>query len=120
MNARACKAKGREGENGVVEYLREHGFPAERRRLTGVDDCGDVGGIDGLVVEVKNEKRINLAGYMDELESEVKNARCRFGREEMLGVCVVKRRGTQNPGDWYAVMRLERFVELLGGWEIKP
>lgn len=109
MNAKGIKAKGRDAENGVVEYLKRHGFPhAERRRLRGVRDAGDVAGITGTVIEVKNEKRINLSGWLSELEREMAQA-----EGTSLGFVVAKRRGTANAGDWYAVMTLRQLTELL-------
>jgi len=111
------KAKGRDAEKQVVQYLRANGYPnAERRRLMGAKDCGDVAGITGLVIEVKSEKKINLAGYMDELEVEVTNEEARDPRLAMLGVrglVVIKRRGVTDPAKWYAVMPLHQAVHLL-------
>jgi hypothetical protein len=46
--------KGRLAENGLVDYLQANGFPyAERRRLTGSKDKGDVSGTPGLCWEAK-------------------------------------------------------------------
>lgn len=110
---RYAKSKGRTAEQKVVEYLRERGFNAERRRLTGTEDCGDVGGIKGLVIEVKDEKRINLAGYMDELHAEVVNATGRLDHEHR-GVAVLKRKGKPlQAHEWYAVMPFWAMVDLL-------
>ena len=46
------------------------GYPcAERAYGAGRhDDVGDIDGIDGVVIECKNEKRINIPGYLKELE----------------------------------------------------
>lgn len=108
--SRAAKAKGRNAEAAVVDYLRLRGIPAERRRLTGAQDCGDVGGWQGWCVEVKAEKRVNLAGYLDELAAELGNARVSHDAER--GVAVVKRRGHTNAADWYAVMPFAHLVDL--------
>lgn len=113
------KSKGREAENAVVDYLRLHGFPAERRRLTGAQDCGDVGGIKGVAIEIKSEKKLNFAGYIDEMRAETENARARF-KEPTLGFVVAKRRGTQNPGEWYAVLPLDSMVALLKERAARP
>lgn len=106
------KAKGREAENAVVKYLRKRGIAAERRRLTGVEDCGDISGWGGVVCEVKAEKKLALAGYVDELQVEVKNADKRF-RAKHQGLVVAKRRGKTNPAEWYAIMPMHQAVELL-------
>ena len=45
-NLQYAKAKGREAENAVVEFLRARGYRgAERRRLSGDADKGDIAGI---------------------------------------------------------------------------
>lgn len=111
---RYAKSKGRTAEATVVQYLRDQGFNAERRRLTGTEDCGDVGGIAGLVIEVKDEKRINLAGYMDELHDEVVNAAGRMDEPDTTGFATIKRKGhPSDPGAWYAVMPLSTMTYLL-------
>lgn len=75
------KAKGRQGENEVVEYLRTFGFPdAERRRLAGVNDRGDIAGL-GLPValEVKHRPVPQLAAWVREADLEARNAKAQFG-----------------------------------------
>lgn len=104
--ARAAKAKGRTWENDVVDLFRAAGFSnAERRRQRGIRDAGDIAGIPGLVVECKNERKITLSLYLDELLSEVAEA------PEDWGVVALKRRG-KSVNEGYAVMRLEDFARL--------
>lgn len=112
MNSRAIKSRGRNAENAVVEYLRLRGIEAERRRLTGIDDMGDIGGWKGVVVEVKDQRKITLAEYMDELEAEIANADKRLGGKH-IGFAVQKRKGCPTAGDWYAVMPLAALVDLV-------
>ena len=112
MNSRGVKAKGYTAERAVVDYLRSRGIPAERRRLGGSSDTGDVGGWAGWVCEIKNEKRLDLAGYLRELETEVRNANLKLD-EDHKGVVVVKRRGTVDAGDYYAVMKLSHLMDLV-------
>lgn len=105
---RHAKTKGRDAENAVVEWLKANGRPhAERRRLTGSSDQGDIAGLPYVVVEVKNEKTITLPGYLAELEAEIRNAKAD------TGVVLVKRRGSTNVADWYAVMPGDRWLTLL-------
>jgi len=102
------KQKGTRAENQVVEFLKQNGFPyAERRALAGVNDKGDVTGIGPVVIEVKDHQKITLAEFMSELKEEVNNA------DAQTGVAVVKRRGTLQVGDWYAVMPVAWWVDLL-------
>lgn len=94
--------KGRRAEIAVAEYLRTQGFDyAEPTRRSGfADDRGDIDGIPGVVIEVKDHKRHELAAWMTETEQEVVNAGA------VTGLLVVKRRLHPNPGDWYAITRL--------------
>lgn len=117
MNPRAVKTKGRNAENAVVAYLATHGYPhAERRRLTGVQDRGDIAGVIGRVVEVKDEKATDLAGWLTELAAEMAND----GASD--GAVFRKRRGypfdparpetVANVGEWYAVLPVRLLVAL--------
>lgn len=103
------KQKGTQAESAVVAYLIEHGFPhAERRALAGVNDKGDVSGIPGVVVEIKNCKRLELASWVDELTAEMRNANA------PVGAVVHKRKGTTDVGRWYATLPVSVLVALLG------
>lgn len=104
------KRKGTAGEVAVVEYLRQFFPRAERRTLHGNKDCGDVAGIDAVCIEVKNEARFDLAGWIKELEVEIGHS----GAD--VGAVIAKKRGTTNVGDWYAVLPVRILVDLLVGW----
>lgn len=102
------KAKGTKAESAVVQYLRDNGFPyAERLALQGNKDRGDVTGIPGVVIEVKDHVRTELAEWLKELEEEMGNAKT------SLGGVWHKKRGTTDPGRWYVTMDGEAFVALL-------
>lgn len=102
------RAKGTAAETAVVRYLRDHGFPqAERRALHGTADKGDITGIGPIVLEVKNHKQLDLAGWIKELETEISNAAAD------TGAVIAKKRGTTDPGEWYAILPVARLVELL-------
>ena len=102
------KIKGTSAESAVVAYLREHGFPqAERRALSGTLDKGDVAGVLGNVIEVKNCATTTLGTWVDETEIETINAGARYG------VCWHKRRGRSSPGDWFVTMTGRQYVEIL-------
>lgn len=110
------KNKGSRAELAVAKWLNVNGHPdAERSRAGWTDDRGDIDGIDQVCVEIKDEKRIDLAGYMKELEVEVKNRKAKYG------VCIVKKRGTADPGEWYAVLTAKAWLALLAdALENKP
>jgi hypothetical protein len=92
-----AKAKGTAAETAVVKWLRHtlNNPTIERRALQGNRDTGDIAGLPGIVIEVKNHARHDLPGWQSELQTEVDNA------SAQLGLLVIKKRGTTNPGDWY-------------------
>ena len=109
MKPGTAKVKGRTTENLLVEYLRANGFPyAERRRLAGSGDRGDIAGVVGVVIEVKSGARIDLASWMAELAWEISNDRASYG------MVVVRPKGRPNPEQWWTVMPLPQAIELLG------
>jgi hypothetical protein len=104
----SSKNKGNAAERATVEYLRNNGYPfADRMRSGWSDDKGDIDNVPETCIEVKAEKRIDLAGYMAELETEMKNSRAE------TGVVIVKRRGTSDVGNWYACAPVHVWIELL-------
>jgi hypothetical protein len=105
----ASRAKGTAAETAVVRFLQANGYPsAERRALAGVNDRGDVAGIPGLVIEVKAEKRLELARYVDEALTEA-------GLDD-LGIVWHKRVRRGNPGEWYVSMEGWTFLAFLERW----
>ena len=102
------KAKGTSAETAVVRFLRTIGFvQAERRTLNGILDRGDITGIPGVVIEVKNCARQELAAWVAEAERERDNDRA------SLGVVWHKRRGKTDPADWFVTMSGSQFASLL-------
>ena len=116
--ARRAKAVGRDAENKVVEWLKEVlGFAnVERRRLSGVEDCGDIAGCPGLVVEVKGGRQMTWPKFIAELEAEIENANKRFPGDPHNGFVVKKKMGTTDVDDWYITMTGKQFREFLLRW----
>ncbi len=112
MSIASNKAKGRVGENGLVSYLRGRGFPVERRRLTGVADCGDLSGLHGWTLDCKVRKGLDLSGWVDSAKEQAAAAEARFGGPHR-GAVVIKRRMHTDPARWFVVMALETFASLL-------
>lgn len=103
-----AKQKGTAAETAVVKYLKENGFPhAERRALHGTLDKGDITGCGPVVFEIKNHAKLDLAGWLKELEVEMINANVD------TGAVIAKKRGTTNCGEWYAVLPTRVFIGLL-------
>ena len=102
------KTKGSSAERAVVEHLRATGWPHAERRLAGSSkDRGDVAGVPGVVIEVKNCARQDLAGWLAEAETERANDRADYG------VVWHKRRGRGNAADWFVTMDGATFTRLL-------
>lgn len=102
------RAKGTRAENAVVDYLRQRGFrTAERRAQRGTNDAGDLTGLPGYVVEIKDHVRLELAAWVDEAEAERRNDGAH------IAVVWHKRRGKGSAGDWYVTMTGAQFADLL-------
>jgi hypothetical protein len=102
------KRKGSAAELAVAKWLRKLGWiHAERSRAGWQDDRGDIEGMPGVCIEVKAEKKIDIPGYLRELEVEIENAKA------WTGTVIIKRRGSTNVDDWYAVMPAKIWGELM-------
>jgi hypothetical protein len=106
------KRKGSAYELLIVDYLRSHGYDAHRTRAGWTDDRGDVHGISHRVLgnftfECKNQKAMDLSGWLTELERE------REANGGGLGAVVHKRRGQVAAEDQYATLPLWMLVQLL-------
>ena len=107
MNSNYIKAKGRNAEHGFITFLQRFWPNAERRRLNGVLDRGDVAGVPDTVIEVKSGARLDLPGWLEELGVEMINDDARYG-------CVaIKPKGKTRGEDYYCVMTATMFVQLL-------
>jgi len=101
------KAKGSAAERAVVAYLKQW-YPHVDRRLAGATlDKGDISGIPGVTIEIKNHSRIDLAGWIAELETEMANDKA------WTGTVIHKRKGKSDVGQWYATMPVNIWIELL-------
>jgi hypothetical protein len=111
-NRASAKKAGTSWETEIVRALTAHGWPhAERRRLAGAQDKGDIAGIAGVCIEAKNTNRLDLAGAVDEARREGDNANAR------LAVAWIKRKGKASAEDGYVVMdgaTFMRFMEEAG------
>jgi Holliday junction resolvase len=104
----AAKAIGSKAERDVVTYLIENGYPYAERRLAGAqEDKGDIAGVNGVCIEVKDHKSMALSGWIEELIVEIKHAKA------WTGVVWHKRKGKSSPGDWYATMPGSVYLDLL-------
>lgn len=111
----ASRRKGTQHETAIVNYLRELGYDAERLRLSGRDDEGDVvAKCDDVrvVIEAKAERSIDLASYVDEARRERDNYCKKRGLDPATvdAVAVVKRRN-KGIAEAYVVTSLNEFFD---------
>lgn len=105
------KRKGNAAERAVVDYLRRHGYPQARRTQAGTrGDIGDIDGVPGVAIEVKNHARLDLAGWIAQMLAEMDEK----GVEN--GVVIAKKRGTSDPGEWYAITPLRLWATMLDNY----
>lgn len=101
--------KGSAFEVAVVNGLRRFWPGVCRIRAGAARDFGDLGGLPGgLVAELKNEKRTDLAGWWREAETEMHNAGA------TRAVVIHKRRGNIDPLEQWVTMPVWMLVDLLG------
>jgi hypothetical protein len=104
----AAKAKGTAWETAVVNTLRDYlSHRVERRTLSGSKDRGDIAGLPDVVIECKNAAKVDLAGWLDEANTERRNA------DAMVGAVWFKRRGKSSPRDGYVLLDGDTFMFLL-------
>lgn len=102
------KQKGTAWESAIVRHLATEGFPhIERRALNGTQDRGDIAGIPGWVLEAKNCRSMDLAGWVDEAAIEQANDGAEFS------AVWHHRRGKATPADGYVTMTGATFTRLL-------
>lgn len=112
------KQRGTAAETAVLRHVRDNGFPwAHRLALTGNADQGDISLLPGnlVILEVKAHASAatgqpgdaQLAEWMRQTRTERINAGADYG------VLVVKRKGTTDPGRWWAYVTAGQFAMLL-------
>ncbi len=108
---------GRDAENGIVRYLRANGFPyAERRRLMGQHDQGDITGTPGLVWQSKGGAAAHdptpdkVAKWWQATRLQTVAAGADYG----VLVCKRSGYGESRAGQWWAYLDLHTVLELTG------
>lgn len=109
--------KGQQAERDAAAYFRSRGFTAcERAVVTGwtvkdgraQPDPGDLKGLPGTVVSIKDVATPDITGWWSELETMCD------GDELALRLLVHKRRRAL-PARWYAYLRADQHAALVGG-----
>ena len=113
----AQKRKGTAFESLIVAGLQQHlGDGVCRRATSGAKDRGDVHGVyahgQRLVLECKNHRSMDLAGWVDEAEVE------RGNDDALAGLVVHKRRGTTDPLEQYVTCTVRDVLALVTGQRV--
>jgi HJR/Mrr/RecB family endonuclease len=102
-----ARRKGTDFETAVVDYLSAHGFPyAERRAQRGSKDAGDVAGVVGWVLEVKNHKALDLGPWVTEAATEA-------AHDGASRFAVVHKRRGKSVSEAFVTLPLRLFAELV-------
>lgn len=94
------------GERPIETLLTERGRHVWRPRAGQPHDTGDIHGAP-VVISAKNWARLDLAGWVSDLEAQVVNAGARSG------VVWHKKRGKSSPLDWYCTTSGRLFLPIL-------
>lgn len=98
------RAKGASAERELAAFLREHGYEARRgQQFSGGSDSPDVIGIPGWHVECKRTEKGALYDWLDQ------SVRDAGGKNTPV---VMHRK---NRREWVAILRLEDFLNTIGG-----
>lgn len=120
-NRASAKAAGTWMETQTANYLASalSDDRIERRTKNGSRDRGDISGVktvDGVrvVLEVKNTVKLDLAGWIKEVDQECQNDGA------LIGAVIHKRtgKGATQMGEQYVSMTLADLALLLGGRRI--
>jgi len=102
------KRKGHAAELAVVKWLRLQGwFHAERVQAGTHKDRGDVDGLPGVVIEVKDRKSHSWHEYFNQLRRQIVNDKA------WTGVIIAKRPGVTDVNEWMAVMPAIEWLNLI-------
>lgn len=107
MSGSASRRKGNRAEVEVVRLLREHGYEVETSRAArgGFQSGADIVGDFPMVIEVKNQTRIDLAGWW---------AQAQYQANGKPAVVIHKRVGKANPAEWWVTMDVATLLRMLG------
>lgn len=120
------RTKGLTAERAVANYLKAHGWPDARRSVatgwsngsTESGDVGDILGVPGFAVQVKNLKSGLTGKALDDVYQEALAQCCALARltgQDCAAVIVEKRAGTADVGRWWAHLSNRVYLRALTG-----
>jgi len=103
VSAKYNKTKGAKFETDVMRWFRKMGVLAERLRLAGEEDEGDLVVIvagETFIFELKNTQKLNLKEFWDEAQKEATNYSKHRGISQPLSYVLFKRRNAGIDKAW--------------------
>jgi Holliday junction resolvase len=113
VTAKYNKIKGTRFETDVMKWFRKIGIKAERLRLSGNEDEGDLVVIvagETYIFELKNTKTLNLKEFWDEAQTEATNYAKHRGISKPLSYVLFKRRNAGIEKTW-VIQDLTQWLE---------
>ena len=113
VNTRYNRVKGSQFEVDAMKWFRKMGAVAERLRLSGAEDEGDlvvmVAG-ETYIFELKNTKTLNLKEFWDEAQTEAINYAKHRGIDRPFSYVLFKRRNAGIDKAW-VIQDLTQWLE---------
>ena len=109
-NRASAKKAGAKFERDIADTLAKYiDDRIDRRVKTGAKDKGDIANLrtawnDPITVECKNTARLNIGGWLKEVERE------RINDDAYIGVVIHKRHGIADPLEQCVTMTLRNFI----------
>jgi hypothetical protein len=106
--------KGNGWEIALLKWLRGRGVFAERLRLAGKNDEGDIVAIIAgktYVIEAKNRKSISLPTFWDEASAEAKNYAKARGLEQVPPAFVILKRRNASVEKAFVIQDLDSWLK---------
>jgi len=107
MSGATSRRKGNRAEVEVVNFLRRYGYNVETSRSArgGYQSGADIVGDFPMVIEVKNQAKLDLSGWWAQAE---------YQANGKLPVVIHKRVGKSDPAEWWVTMDVQTLLRLLG------
>jgi hypothetical protein len=106
MSGARSRNKGANAERSVTNYLRKRGHQVRRFLAGDGEQPGDIDGIDGLCIEVKNAGIYDFPAWLRQVKEEA--------RDGDLPIVVSKPKGITDVDEWFTVVK---FGDFMTHWE---
>lgn len=100
------RRKGANAERDVSNYLKTRGHNTRRFLAGDGAQPGDIDGVDGLCIEVKNAATLQIPAWIRQAYDEA--------RDGDMPIVVAKPKGVTDVADWWAITRVHTFFDI---WE---